>query len=66
MINNLSLLNILYIIRNKLMSTFQHKFNRLAIHKISANKTFIVTNSLVSQLFVVAFVYPTYVQLVHI
>ena len=61
MISNLSLLNILYIIRNKLMSTFQHKFNRLAIHKISANKTFIVTDSL---LFVVAFVYPIYVQLV--
>ena len=34
-----------------------------AVHEISANKTFIVTDSLISQLFVVAFIHPTYVQI---
>ena len=32
----------------------------LAIHKILANEASIVTDSLISQLFVVAFVYPIY------
>ena len=31
------------------------------IHKILANKDFTVTNGLISQLFVVAFVHPTYI-----
>ena len=35
----------------------------LAIHKILANKTFTVTDGLISQLFVVAFVHPAYVQI---
>ena len=34
-----------------------------AVHEISSNKTFIVTDSLISQLFVVAFIHPTYVQI---
>jgi len=33
----------------------------LAIYKILVNKTFTVTDGLISQLFVVAFVHPTYV-----
>ena len=35
----------------------------IAIHEILANKAFIVTDGLISWLFVVAFVYPTYVQI---
>jgi len=35
---------------------------RLAIHEILADKDFTATNILISQLFVVAFVHPTYVQ----
>ena len=34
-----------------------------AIHEILANKDFIVTDDLISQLFVVTFVHPTYVQI---
>ena len=34
-----------------------------AIHEISANKTFIVTNSLISQSFVIAFVHSAYMQI---
>jgi len=34
------------------------------IHEILANKYFTVTDDLISQLFVVAFVYPTYIQIV--
>jgi len=33
------------------------------IHKILANKDFTVTDNLISQLFVVAFVHSTYVQI---
>ena len=33
------------------------------VHEILANKDFTVTDDLISQLFVVAFVYPTYVQI---
>jgi len=36
----------------------------LAVHKILANKTFTVTDGLISQLFVVTSVHPTYVQIV--
>jgi len=35
----------------------------LVIHKILANKDFIVTDDLISQLIVVAFVHPIYVQI---
>ena len=35
----------------------------LTVHKILANETFTVTDSLISQLFVVTFVHPTYVQI---
>ena len=35
----------------------------LAIHKILADEAFTATDSLISQLFVVAFVHPTYVQI---
>ena len=35
----------------------------LAIHEILANKAFIVTDGLISQLFVVAFIHPIYVQI---
>jgi len=35
----------------------------LAIHEILTNKAFVVTDSLISQLFVVTFVHPTYVQI---
>ena len=35
----------------------------LAIHEIMANKTFIVTDSLISWLFIAFFVYPIYVQI---
>jgi len=35
----------------------------LVIHEILANKDFIVTNNLISQLFVFAFVYSAYVQI---
>ena len=33
------------------------------VHEILSNETFIVTDGLISQLFVVAFVYPIYVQI---
>ena len=36
---------------------------RLAIHEILADKAFIATDVLISQLFVVAFVHPTYMQI---
>ena len=36
---------------------------QLAIYEILAEKAFIVAYGLISQLFVVAFVYPTYVQI---
>ena len=36
------------------------------IHEILTNEDFIVTDDLISQLFVVAFVYPAYVQFVKI
>ena len=35
----------------------------LAIHEILANKAFIVTDDIISQLFVFAFVYFTYIQI---
>jgi len=35
----------------------------LAVYEISANKAFTVTDDLISQLFVVTFVHPTYVQI---
>ena len=35
----------------------------LAVYEILANEAFIVTDDLISQLFVVAFVHPTYVQI---
>ena len=35
----------------------------LVIHEILANKDFTVTNDLISQLFVVSFVHPIYVQI---
>ena len=35
----------------------------LAIHKILANKAFTVTDGLISQLFIVTFVHPIYVQI---
>jgi len=41
------------------MSAFQCKFN----HEILSNKAFIVTDGLISQLFAVAFIHPTYVQI---
>jgi len=34
-----------------------------AIHEILADKAFTATDGLISQLFVVAFVHPTYVQI---
>jgi len=34
-----------------------------AVHEILANKAFIVADGLISQLFVVYFVHPTYVQI---
>jgi len=36
---------------------------RLAIHEILANKAFTATDGMISQLFVVAFVSPAYVQI---
>jgi len=36
---------------------------RLAIHEILADKAFTATDGLISQLFVVAFVHPIYVQI---
>ena len=36
---------------------------RLAVHEILADEAFIATDGLISQSFVVAFVYPTYVQI---
>jgi len=38
----------------------------LAIHEIIANKTFKVTNGLISQLFVVTFVHLTYIDSSHL
>ena len=35
----------------------------LAIHDILTNRDFTVTDNLISQLFVIAFVYPMYVQI---
>jgi len=57
----LLLLDILYIIKNKLISTSLIVWICSAVYKISANKTFTVTNSLISWLFVVAFVYSIYI-----
>ena len=34
-----------------------------AIHEILTNKAFVVTDGLISQLFVVTFVHPTYLQI---
>jgi len=34
-----------------------------AIHKILTNKAFVVTDGLISQLFVIAFVYLTYIKI---
>ena len=45
---------------DKLYVIFLLKKN-VAIHEILANKAFIVTSGLISQLFVVAFIHPTYV-----
>jgi len=48
------------------MSTFQCKLNCVnlpTVHEILAKKAFIVTNDLISWLFVIAFVHPTYVQI---
>ena len=39
---------------------------RSAVHEILADKAFTATNGLISQLFVVAFVHPTYVQIAFI
>jgi len=36
---------------------------RPVVHEILSDETFIFTDGLISQLFVVAFVYPTYVQI---
>jgi len=36
---------------------------RLAVHEILADKAFTATDDLISQLFVVAFVHPTYVRI---
>ena len=36
---------------------------QLAVYEILADEAFTVADSLISQLFVVAFVYPTYVQI---
>ena len=36
------------------------------VHEILANKDFIVTDDLISWLFVVAFIYPTYMQIVRV
>ena len=38
----------------------------LAIYEILADKAFTATNSLISQLFVVTFVYPVYVWIAHL
>ena len=35
----------------------------LAVHEILANKAFIVTDDLISQLFIITSVHPTYVQI---
>ena len=35
----------------------------LAVYKILVNKAFTFADGLISQLFIVAFVYPTYVQI---
>jgi len=37
-----------------------------AVHKILANKTFTITDDLISQLFVIAFIHSTYVQIAFI
>jgi len=37
-----------------------------AIHEILVNKAFMATDGLISQLFVIAFVYPTYVRIAFI
>jgi len=37
---------------------------RLAIYEILANEAFTVADGLISQLFIVTFVYPAYVQIV--
>jgi len=37
--------------------------NLSTVHEILANKNFTVTDGLISQLFVVAFIYPIYVQI---
>ena len=34
-----------------------------AVHEILADKAFTATNGLISQLFVVAFIHPTYMQI---
>jgi len=46
------------------MSTFQHKFDHanLSSHLL-ANKDFTVIDDLISQLFVVAFIHPIYMQI---
>ena len=46
------------------MSTFQCKFNCVNLFSYLANKAFTVTDSLISQLFVVVFIHPIYIQIV--
>ena len=47
----------------KRWNTFQYKFNctNLIIYNILTNKYFIVINNLISQLFVVTFIYYIYI-----
>ena len=46
-----------------LLSTSSIIWIHLAIHEILANKDFIITDDLISWLFVVAFVHPAYMQI---
>ena len=59
----------LHIVYNISLETFQWALSNesliiwicLAIYEILTNKAFTITNSLISWLFVIAFIYPTYV-----
>ena len=60
--NHISLQIVLWVLSNASLIIWIH----LAIYKILANKNFTVADGLISQLFVVAFVYPIYVQIAFI
>jgi len=62
MIYNISLETIWWALSKASLIMWIH----LAVYEILANETFTVTDGLISQLFIVAFLYPIYMQIAFI